>query len=570
MIIRKVVSISFFACLSLISLSYGELTADFKTATNKAIDSLRKSDCQIGFTFKGADVVDTGFSISARLIKHHFGFGAAICWDSGFAKLGIDKYGKVVKDYFEWATPENEMKWYYNDTTGNQPCVPADYRDADSLVDWCLANGIHIRGHNLFWNERVEFQGYCARPYGPYDSEDSARTIKTLLPEEQESFIGEMQTRMGEMVTRYKDKVSHWDAVNEVVHFTTDNDGKREVKVPGLLATWTGKTGNSGAEVFNWVLDTARSIDPTVKLCVNEYNVIEKAHDEDAYIKMINDINKGAKGGKINIVGFEGHFGDMISRGANGSYAGYESLINKIGQGINIAQDTSMKFWFTEIDWNNKTSGNPADNMEELMRFAYSRKDFGGMLLWIWWQGRLWRDDLSSFLVDKDLNPTATGKRWKSLKDTLWTTNTTVKATSDGKCAFKGFQGTYVVTTKKGSCTQIDTIDVLPGSSNKHTITLGDNFASSGPVVGVHYHYSANKNNTVIDVNGKQVALQHVNNTQLYLSVYSLSGKRVAHVPIGNSERSIQKISTPAGCHIYRLEDGNNVIISDLSVQIGR
>lgn len=92
--------------------SEAALTQAFKDATDKAIDSVRRSDCEISFQFKGNDVIDTGITVSAKLIRHHFGFGGAICWDSGFVKVGKEKYGNAVKEYFEWCTPENEMKWY--------------------------------------------------------------------------------------------------------------------------------------------------------------------------------------------------------------------------------------------------------------------------------------------------------------------------------------------------------------------------------------------------------------------------------------------------------------------------
>ncbi|HEX3020558.1 MAG TPA: endo-1,4-beta-xylanase [Chitinispirillaceae bacterium] len=561
---RKVVNVSLLALMTgLLSTSWGTLTQSFKDATDKAIDSLRRSECEISFKLNDNQVEDTGFSVSAKLIQHHFGFGASVCWDSGFVKIGKDKYGAAVKEYFEWCTPENELKWYYNDTTGGTPCAPGDYRDGDSIVQWCLSNGLKVRGHNLFWNERVEFQAYCARPYGPYHATDSSKEIKALTSDESDAFIGEMVTRITDMVTLFKGKVSHWDAVNEIVHFTTDNDGARVVKTPGLLATWTGKTKNSGAEVFNWILEMADSIDPAVKLCVNEYNVIERGHDENAYIDMIKAINNNAKNAKVDIIGLEGHFGDLVSREANGSYPGYESLINKIAQGVNLDQDTSMKFWFTEIDWNQ--SGNTADLMEELMRFSYSRKDFGGLLLWIWWQGRLWRDDLKSFLVDNDLKPTETGNRWKKLKDTLWTTDTMVKADDAGKCKFKGFQGTYLVTTKKGSASQIDTIEVLPGGVSKKTITLDPSKFSS---VGVRHQ--KNRFAPMVQINGKIMSLQEFNGAPVQLSIYSLSGKLISRIPINTDSRTVQTIATPAGCHIYRFEAANKVILSEISVQLTR
>jgi len=542
--------------------SEAALTQAFKDATDKAIDSIRRSDCEISFKFKGKEVIDTGISVSAKLIRHHFGFGGAICWDSGFVKVGKEKYGNAIKEYFEWCTPENEMKWYYNDTTGGTPCAPGDYRDGDSIVQWCLGNGLKVRGHNLFWNERVEYQAYCARPYGPYNSEDSSREIKELSSSEREQFIEEMTTRVNDIVTLFKGRVSHWDAVNEIVHFTTGKDNN-PVKMPGLLATWTGKTKNNGAEVFNWVLEMADSIDPDVKLCVNEYNVIEQGHDEDAYISMIKEINNNAKNAKIDIVGLEGHFGGMVSREANGNYPGYESLVNKISQQLNLAQDTSMKLWFTEIDWNQ--SGNTADLMEELLRFTYSRNDFGGMLLWIWWQGRMWRDDLKSYLIDKDFKPTETGKRWKKLKDTLWTTDTLVKSDEEGKCKFKGFQGTYVVTTKLGSSSQVDTIELLPGSLSERVIDLDP---TKFDLVSVR-HQRPNQR-AMVEINGRKITLDKNLSAPVSLSVYSLSGKLISRIPINADTRTIQRIATPAGCHLLRLEAGNTLIYSDVSVKLAR
>ena len=230
---------------------------------------------------------------------------------------------------------------------------------------------------------------------------------------------------------------------------------------------------------------------------------------------------------------------------------------------LNLDQDTSMKFWFTEIDWNQ--SGNTADLMEELMRFAYSRNDFGGLLLWIWWQGRLWRDDLKSFLVDNDFKPTETGKRWKKLKDTLWTTDTLVKSDGDGKCKFKGFQGTYVITTKLGSSSQVDTIELLPGPLSEKVITLDP---SKFDIVSVRHQKQNSK--AMVEINGRKITLNKNISAPVSLSIYSLSGKLISRIPINADNRTIQRIATPAGCHLLRLEAGNTLIYSDVSVKLAR
>lgn len=554
--------------------SIGELTQGYKDSTDQIIENLRKRDCIIEYSFDGGAASDTGLSVSVKQIRHHFGFGAAINWDSGFVKVGKEKYGNLVKEYFEWATPEDEMKWYYTDTTGGTPCGPQFYDHADSLVEWCLRNDINVRGHNLFWNERVEFQAYCARPYGPYGSDESTE-IEDLKPGQRDAFIGEMESRLDDMVTRYKDKVKHWDAVNEIVHFTTDNSAPREVRTPGLLATWTEKTGNDGAEVFNWVMEYARDIDPTVKMCVNEYNVIEKEHDEQAYISMINKINQGAReDAKINIIGFEGHFGDLISRTPNGNYAGYEKLVNDIAEGVDL-DNSEMEFWFTEVDWNNNAPGNTADNMEELLRFAFSREDFGGVLLWIWWEGRRWRDDLVSFLVDKNFNATETGLRWKELKDELWSTDTAGKMREDAKFGFRGFHGKYLVTTEKGNCTQTDTVYLEPGTEEASIqIELKkENFSDcitvntrqgNEPQVGF-------SEKTKFTINGNIISFRHapLDNSNIYFAVYSLNGKLISKTPLNLAYNNISGIMK-SGCVVYRIETDNQVLYSNVGVQFKR
>ncbi|MBN1760625.1 MAG: endo-1,4-beta-xylanase [Chitinispirillaceae bacterium] len=534
--------------------TYCAIDDAYRAQTDAQIETVRKGDLSILVLYGAAKQPLANTPVSLKQIQNDFGFGASVCWDSGFVKMGKDEYGSMVKKYFEWVTPENELKWYYNDTTGNQPCAPASYDDGDSIVDWALANGINVRGHNLFWNERVEFQAYCARPYGPYDGVDSSTEIKALSEEDRDAFIGEMSTRLDSMVIRYKGKVRHWDAVNEIVHFTTDNDGAREVRVPGLLATWTGKTGNGGAEVFNWILDRARGIDPDVKLCVNEYNVIEQAHDEADYISMINKINSGAgPGGKIDIIGLEGHFGGMISRTQNGSYAGYESVINTIAAGVDI-DNSDMEFWFTEVDWNDQAPGNTADNMEELMRFAFSREDFGGLLLWIWWGGRLWRDDLANFLVDANFTETETGARWNALRRQWTTPDTTITTDANGMLNIRGFYGTYTLN---------DDTAKLVFTPEKLTDTIW-----LQPTAVALPGYTKRKAKMIF--NGSTIRLEGIAGTSgpLYLSTYTIAGKLLSRIPITVTGTTGFCTCLPSGCSVYRIGTDKNVLYSGRIVNI--
>lgn len=52
-----------------------------------------------------------------------------------------------------WKSPlsavfENDMKWYATDPSG----PTFDYSTPDAMLAWCDANGIPVRGHNIFWD----------------------------------------------------------------------------------------------------------------------------------------------------------------------------------------------------------------------------------------------------------------------------------------------------------------------------------------------------------------------------------------------------------------------------------
>jgi hypothetical protein len=98
---------SFLSVCGLFSSSLAQLTPQFKAETDKKIDSLRKGDITI--SVKNPTPV-SGAQVTVKQVRHHFGFGAAL----PFAPLKRDSavaYGKTFCKYFEWATPENEMKW---------------------------------------------------------------------------------------------------------------------------------------------------------------------------------------------------------------------------------------------------------------------------------------------------------------------------------------------------------------------------------------------------------------------------------------------------------------------------
>lgn len=484
---------------------FAELPQQFVDSTNTIIETLRKRDCALKISVQ--DQVISGKTVKIKQLRNDFGFGASIT-RKFFNTKDSTKYANTFKEYFEWATPENEMKWPSNEAADDYQ----DFEIADSLVEWCLRNDIKVRGHNLFWNERREWMPSWSLELGPVDFKEA------------------MARRIDGAVAHFKGRVAHWDVINEIVHFK-DTDGKMQTTRPGLLAQLSGDD-----KIFSWIFKRARSLDSNVLMGVNEYSVIEKAADYEDYIEEIKDIE--ANGGKIDVVGLEGHFGDYVER------SDYMVKIDIIAKAL-----PDQILWLTEVDFDLQSSYEErADKMEELVRSAFAYPRVGGFVMWAWWEGNAWREGISSFLVDSSFNETEIGKRWRNLRNS-WRTDTSGVLNSDGEFTFRGFHGKYEVSVQLADSLYCDTIYLEPGEGKK-SVTAGLTFGTGTRKNG--------KNHTIGEqylFNGKTVTIPgSCNIRELFLHAYTLSGRFIGKQAVSIKNGVInQSALLPPGMHIVKL-----------------
>jgi endo-1,4-beta-xylanase len=498
---------SILAASGLFFAAFAQLTEQFKAETDKKIDSLRKGDITI--LVKNPNPV-AGAQVTVKQVRHHFGFGAAL----PFAPLKRDSaivYGRTFSKYFEWATPENEMKWQNTDKSDScGTCWDPDYSEADSLIAWCHRNDLKVRGHNLFWNEKPDWQPGC------------------VLCMDSAQFRAAMKLRIDNAITHFKGKVDQWDVINEIIH---GGAGGGLVVVPGYYAQMTKDTN-----IFSWIIKNVRAIDPNVQLAVNEYQVIEHTSDWRVYTDMIKQMKNS--GGDIDIVGLEGHFSSLMNR------ADYSKKIDS------IAINTNHKpIWLTEVDF--QFTVGKEDSLEELMRYAMANKDIGGLCLWMWWQGNRWRESYTSFLVDSSFREVPLGARWLKMKDSTWTTNTSGTTAANGEFKFRGFYGKYAITTKYGAFEKTDTASFVPGSPLTYTPS---STLSGFPMV---------QNQTVM-LNGKKIMLQipEAKMRHAYLSTYSLSGKLLTKTLITPHRSGCLSLKPAVGCYVVRIESGKEIFLT--------
>lgn len=476
------------------------LISDNITATNAGgyNYSHRMRDCEITVINNGRAV--SGAPIEVKQLRNHFGFGGTLRrW--GFDTLpGV--YGERFLQYFDIATPENEMKWEYVHK-GNERNDPANYERADFMFDWCLEHDILVRGHNLFWNEKEDWLPEWARSLPTSD------------------FKVAMKERIDDAMGHFKGKVIQWDIINEICHGINGSFPN-----PTMLEEKSGDPN-----IFSWILDESRKIDPDPEFVINDYNLIT-GNAADNFINKVSPL-----GNKFDIIGAEGHFGNQMDKNA------YEGMINYLSQQLN------KPVWLTEVDFTLTISQAP-DKVEELMRTCFANPNVEGLIMWVWLKRIMWRENISSYFADSLGNETESGRRWRSVREE-WKTNKSGTTNESGKFGFNGYQGKYQVTIND----EIDTFYLEPGSETKAVeMDITATAAHASRLTGLK--------SVSLRLNGNVIRLTvRADLKRLFLTTFSLSGEKLSGRPlsIGRGDDGIS-VSTASGCHMYRIGTGRQTL----------
>ncbi|MCI4062077.1 endo-1,4-beta-xylanase [Micromonospora sp. R77] len=191
-------------------------------------------------------------------------FGTAIA----AGRLGDSTYSTIAAREFNMVTAENEMK---PDATEPQQNV-FNFSAGDQIYNWATSRGMKVRGHTLAWHSQQP--GWMQSLGGS--------ALRSAM-------INHINGVMG----HYRGKLAAWDVVNEAFN----EDGSR--RQSNLQAT-----GNDWIEV---AFRTARTADPGVKLCYNDYNIENWTYAKTQGVyRMIQDFK--SRGVPIDCVGLQTHF----------------------------------------------------------------------------------------------------------------------------------------------------------------------------------------------------------------------------------------------------------------------
>ncbi|MCG6494722.1 non-reducing end alpha-L-arabinofuranosidase family hydrolase [Kitasatospora sp. A2-31] len=274
-------------------------------------------------------------------------FGTAV----STGRLGDSTYSTVLDREFKMVTPENEMKWDATEPSRGS----FNFAPADSIVNHAAAHGQKMRGHTLVWHSQLP---------GWVRSIGDANTLR-----------GVMNNHITQEMTQYKGRIYAWDVVNEA--FADGGSGQHRSSV------FQDVLGNGFIEE---AFRTARTADPSAKLCYNDYN-LENWNDAktQGVYAMVKDFK--SRGVPIDCVGFQSHFG------AGGPPASFRTtLSNFAALGVDVQ--------LTELDIAQASAGAYDNAVKDCLAVARCT----GITVWGIRDSDSWRTGENALLFDNNGN----------------------------------------------------------------------------------------------------------------------------------------------------------------------
>lgn len=219
---------------------------------------------------------DTGDYIGLKTAyADYFKIGVAVSAQSLF-----DNKDMILKN-FNSITCENAMKVY--------AIHPAEddwaFAEADTIADFCRANGLVMRGHTLVWG-----YAYDVCPWMLYDGENYASP---------ELFYARLKTHITTIIERYDDVVYCWDVVNEPLNYKS-TDMYKDYPVYRLYGAEYVK------KAFEFAMAALDNLGSDAKLFLNETKVVNNTVKMDYTYDLIKSLLE--QGIRVDGVGMQGHF----------------------------------------------------------------------------------------------------------------------------------------------------------------------------------------------------------------------------------------------------------------------
>ena len=198
--------------------------------------------------------------------------GAAL----GAAHLAEPGYAAAAR-HFNFATPENEMKWDATEPARNV----FSFDRGDAIVTFAAQSGMQVKGHTLVWHSQL--------PPWVAAIQDATELRNAMI------------NHITQVALHFRGRVIAWDVVNEAV---ADGGGLRSSQFQQLL----------GARYLDDAFIAANAADPYARLYYNDYGTEGLGAKSNYVYNLVKDML--ARGVPIHGVGLQMHTGATDSPSA--------------------------------------------------------------------------------------------------------------------------------------------------------------------------------------------------------------------------------------------------------------
>jgi len=295
-----------------------------------------------------------------ELFEEDFPIGAAI-----EPNQTIGPSAELLKKHVRWLVAENVMK--------PDAIQPSEGRfiwtNADRIVEFAKVNNMQVRFHTLVWHTQVGewfFQDAEGKPMVDETDPKRQEANKKLLLER-------LDTHVRTIVSRYKDEITSWDVVNEVIE-PGDPDGMR-------ASEWYKI---AGTDYIATAFRAAREAGgPEAKLYINDYGT-DNPVKRDRLFQLVKDLLE--QGVPIDGVGHQTHI-DIYGPSVDSIIASMRTFAELGLDNLVTELDMSMYAWNDRSDYGQDLPQEilnlQAERYGELFKAFRQNKDIlSGVVFW--------------------------------------------------------------------------------------------------------------------------------------------------------------------------------------------
>ena len=397
-----------------------EADAPWRKAALERIEKGRKRDLSLLVVDAQGRPLPEGVTVTGSLANPDFRFSTAVSTLSGA------RYLRETQRLFNAIATENSLKHgsFFSEKGRNWAMFE---------IGWARNAGLKVHGHVLLW----PMWRYLGLPKEKVEElKKNPRALRALLLE-----------RIREQLVATRGLVDSWDLANEIAW-------QREA----LDILNAG--GISDADMIADIVKLARSIDPKLKLQINDQGLIENYPTvSPSRIKFYDDlfVALSRRGVKIDSFGFQGHFHAMPPS---------PEAVLKVFDHFHAK---GLKIHITEYDIQTDSEELHADWTRDFLILAYSHPAVENFTFWGFWDGRHWLP--SGGLYRRDWTPKPAAIAYENLRR-QWTTDFQLKTDAQGRVNFRGFPGVYDLqiwgADNKVSLSRVTLTTAAPSSTVKH------------------------------------------------------------------------------------------------------